>query len=388
MAHFMLGAALERELRLKTGSLRDRLAGEAVQEFVRAYTLNPRSADAHNNAGTLHRDRGDLNAAMAEFRAALAIDPDNGLAHYNLAQAHTVLGQFADAIREYQSALRSDQTWSVAHNGLGQALAQAGQVDAARQAFQEAVKHDPRNVQAYYNLGLAYSDLGRPDDAIDSYRQALVLEPDYTAALDKLGLVYLQEVKWEEAIQCFQKATMADAVLPSAREHLGRSLLLAGHADAALPLLLKAAQSERPTAASAYDVAFAHHRLGNTAQADLWREKSLAISPSWPADVRDLAWRYAASPAPGRRNGSLALFLAREVVELTGNPSAAELDTLAAELAECRQFDEAVTICRQAIEQTTTADQGQRRQLQARLALYRSRQPFRDSALKSSGKQT
>jgi tetratricopeptide (TPR) repeat protein len=388
MAHFMLGAALERELRSKTGAIRDRLATEAVQEFARAYTLNPRSADAHNNAGILRRDRGDLDAAMAEFRAALVIDPDNSLAHYNLAQAHTALGRFTDAIREYRSALSSDSTWSDAHNALGQALALSGQYDAARQAFQEAVKHDPKNVHAYYNLGLAYSDLGRPEDAIDSYRRALVLEPRYAAALDKLGLVYLQQVKWKEAIDCFEQAATADPMLQSTREQLGRSLLLAGRTDDALPTLLKAAQSEPPTAASAYDVAFAYHRLGKSALAKIWREKALAISPSWPADARDLAWRYAASSDPSRRNGSLGLILAREVVELADDPSAAELDALAAALAECRQFDEAVTTCRRAIEEMTARDQGQRQQLLARLALYRSRQPFRDPALKSSGKQT
>jgi hypothetical protein len=59
-----------------------------------------------------------------------------------------------------------------------------------------------------------------------------------------------------------------------------------------------------------------------------------------------------------------------------------------AALAECRQYAEAVNICSRAIERMAGADQGQRQQLLARQALYRSRQPFRDPALKSSGKQT
>jgi tetratricopeptide (TPR) repeat protein len=388
MAHFLLGAALERQLLSTAGTLRAQLAAEAAQEFVRAYTLNPRSADAHNNAGIIQRDRGDLNAAISEFRAAVAIDPHNGLAHYNLGQAYTALGQFPEAVSEYQSALSSDPTWSVAHNGLGQALAQLGQVEAARLAFQEALKHDPKNVQAGYNLGLAYGDLGRPEDAISAYRKVLSLEPDYAAALDKLGLIYLQKVKWQEAIDCFQRAATADAVLQSAREHLGRSLLLAGRPEDALPALLSAAQSEPPRACSAYDVAFAYHRLGKSTEADRWREKALALSASWPADARDLAWRYAASSDPGRRNGSLGLFLAREVVELASHPSAAELDALAAALAECGQFDEAVIICRRAIERAAALNQEQRQQLEARLELYRARQPFHEPALKSAGKQT
>jgi tetratricopeptide (TPR) repeat protein len=387
MAHFLLGAALERKVQSTSGARRDWLATEAVQEFVRAYTLNPRSADAHNNAGTLQRDRGDLNAAMAEFRAALGIDPNNSLAHYNLAQAHTVLGQFPSAIREYRSALSSDPSWSVAHNGLGQALAQSGQIEAARQAFQEAVKDDPKNVQAYYNLGLAYTDLGRPDDAIDSYRRALAIEPDNAAALDKLGLVYWQKGDRQGAIDCFQKAVTADPTRQSCGEHLGRTLLLAGQPQEALRTFLNAAQSKPPSASSAYDVAFTYHRLGDTREADRWREKALALSPSWPADARDLAWRYAAAPEPGKRNGSLALFLAREVVELAGKPSVAQLDALAAALAECGHFEEAVKVCRQAIEMAPASDQKQRERLHARLELYLNGRPFRDSALKSSGKQ-
>ena len=60
---------------------------EAEAMYREALQLEPGSALAHNNQGTLFRAQNRLDEAIASFRAAIALDPRLASAHFNLAAA-------------------------------------------------------------------------------------------------------------------------------------------------------------------------------------------------------------------------------------------------------------------------------------------------------------
>jgi hypothetical protein len=90
------------------------------------------------------------------------------------------------------------------------------------------------------------------------------------------------------------------------------------------------------------------------------------------------AWTLATHPEPKFRNGTEALWLARQVCEATGHQRAEFLDTLAAANAEAGRFDEAVATGRKALARAQEGCPNLVPGIQGRFRLYESRRPYRE----------
>ena len=91
-----------------------------------------------------------------------------------------------------------------------------------------------------------------------------------------------------------------------------------------------------------------------------------------------MAWELATNPDPRRRNGAMAVRIARQICVAAHYRQPEVLDVLAAALAETGTYDEAQRVARTAIElagKTHTSDQV--RPLKERLSLYERHLPFR-----------
>ena len=91
------------------------------------------------------------------------------------------------------------------------------------------------------------------------------------------------------------------------------------------------------------------------------------------------AWILATHPDASIRNGTVAVGLAEQATRLTGGREPAVLDALAAAYAETGRFAEAAETAERALD--LARRQGQRQLaagLDARMALYRARTPFRE----------
>jgi protein O-mannosyl-transferase len=98
--------------------------------------------------------------------------------------------------------------------------------------------------------------------------------------------------------------------------------------------------------------------------------------------MNNLAWLYACSSDANMRNGAEALRLARRAVDLSEGQDPSFLDTLAAAYAEVGRFGEAVTVASRAVNLAQSTGQSDlTRDIQQRLGLYRSGQPYRESLI-------
>ena len=77
---------------------------------LQATRLLPDSAEAHNNLGIIHRQRGDLAPAIAAFEKAIALRPDYPQALNNLGSARRAIGQVDAALELLLRAVRLDAT--------------------------------------------------------------------------------------------------------------------------------------------------------------------------------------------------------------------------------------------------------------------------------------
>ena len=95
---------------------------EAERQYRKALEVDPEYALAHFNLGNLFDERGDRQAALSHYVAALRIHPSYADAHYNVALLYQSIGQPLKAVRHWKFYLKLDpnSSWSaIARRELG-----------------------------------------------------------------------------------------------------------------------------------------------------------------------------------------------------------------------------------------------------------------------------
>jgi len=337
-ARYNLGGAL-----LQAGRV-----DEAISQLQRAVELQPDLASAHLSLGNALLAKGHVHEALAHLQKAVELQPGLAAAHLNLANGLLEQGRVDDALAHYQQALALQPDSAPSHNGLGNALLRKGQVDRALAHFQTALRLEPRFAEAHLNLANLLLQNKNTDEAIAHFQAALELQPNLAGAHNNLANALLAKGRVDEAIAHFQQALKLQPNLAEAHNNLANAFL----------------------------------RKGRVAEAVAHYQAAVAALPNHPYLLNNLAWVLATCPDASIRDGSRAVELARQAEQLSGGRDPALLGTLAAAYAEAARFAEAVATAQRAVElavaQTNTA---QAETLRARLKLYQSGSPFRDTEL-------
>lgn len=148
---------------------------------------NPTAWIAHNNLGTLLKDRGDSNGAIEHLTQAVRLKPDHARAHLNLASAYINRQQYEQAAAHLEIALRYLPRDGQAHLNLANSLANLKQPGLAEQHFKEALRLlPPDDPIPPYNYALMLLEGGRTAEAEEQLRLALRAKPNWNAAKEVL----------------------------------------------------------------------------------------------------------------------------------------------------------------------------------------------------------
>jgi len=154
----------------------------AETELNRALALQPAMAAARNTLGALRLKQGDASGGEREIRAALEQKPDLRLAHFNLAVAAEQRGDLNAAIAEYKKEIELHPRSFMAQFNLGKAYEQIGSVNEQREAFQAAIASNPDFAEGHLFLAKLCLDEGRLEEAIDLARRGITLKPQAEVA--------------------------------------------------------------------------------------------------------------------------------------------------------------------------------------------------------------
>jgi tetratricopeptide (TPR) repeat protein len=331
-----LGTALQ-----KQGNL-----SQAIPRFERAVELDPTFLDALNNLGVAYVEQGKSEQGLACFRRIIAINPGWVLAYYHLGNTLRDLGKLDDAARQYEEAIRINPGFALARCNLGNVLVNQGKLAEAVPHFEAALEINPDYGLARYNLGLVRLWQGAFDEAAELEARALPHLPDPAQGLDTRGIALSLLGRAKEAEACFVRAVR---LKPSVGKYY-------------------------------YDLGFAYHEAGRQADAQACYEQAVRLEPRWPVTANVQAWRLATSPDSSLRNAGLALHVARQICDLTGNQVADFLDTLAAAYASTGDFARAQESARKALALPTAMNEPEhRRAMEERLRLYEKGRPYQDS---------
>src|SRR5260370_1017819 len=94
---------------------------DAASLVGRAVTLDPRSAEAHNDRGAILAANGSFTDAVACFERAVSLNPGYHEARNNLARGLRSLGRFDEALVQFEQILTNAPDSPLAHFNLASA---------------------------------------------------------------------------------------------------------------------------------------------------------------------------------------------------------------------------------------------------------------------------
>jgi tetratricopeptide (TPR) repeat protein len=122
---------------------------DILEAYRKAAEIDPTSAGALVNLGTVYFNARDWREAEAHYRKALEIDSRYALAYFNLGNLYDEKGDRSEALSHYLSAIR----------------------------------YQPNYADAHYNVALLYQSTGQPLKALGHWKLYLKLDPNSSWAM-------------------------------------------------------------------------------------------------------------------------------------------------------------------------------------------------------------
>ncbi len=116
---------------------------QAIEAYETAVKLDPNSAGAWVNLGTILFNSKSWDEAEVHYKRALQVDPSYALAHFNLANLYDEQGYFHKSLKHYQQAVALNPQYADAHYNLALLHQGNGQVMDAVRHWKLYLKLDP-----------------------------------------------------------------------------------------------------------------------------------------------------------------------------------------------------------------------------------------------------
>jgi Flp pilus assembly protein TadD len=229
---------------------------------------------------------------------------------------------------------------------LGATYTARGDIERAKRCFEQTIVVAPRHVRAHGNLGMLLIRQGDLERGERYLRQALEFDPRYTTGLVNMGNLMARREKWHEAEAYYRRALEIEPSQAQTLQSLAAVLLRTDRGPEAVEILREAVR---------------------------WNPHAVEVRVQ-------LAWVLATCPNAHVRDGREAFRLAEEAKKQTGDGHLPVMDALAAAYAELGRFDEAAHAAERCVQLARVMRLEERiAELEYRLALYRDRQPYRDT---------
>lgn len=249
------------------------LFGDAGQLYL-VYDLLPAARACLTNAaelqpgnfrwryllGSAAEHLGELEEAVDAYGQARALRPDDPATVVRLGRVHLELGRYEEARGHYRRALGLPGAAAAANFGLGRVAFETDDPTTALRHFQAALREQPRADSLHYHIALAHRALGD--------------EPAMRAAMELRGeapVAFADPI----AAEIKESATGIGAQLL-----LGRVALAANAFETAEERFREAVRDYPESAAARRSLAAALEGMGRRAEAAMWYQEALNLSPN------------------------------------------------------------------------------------------------------------
>ena len=181
---------------------------QAIANLNHAVQLNDHLASPFVSLARLHSSLGKDDLALQEFQKAFSIDPRGADAIMGMALAYERMGRIADAEANFKRAIAIRPDYWDGYNSLGFFYYRQHRYKDAITQFKKVLELTPDNATAYSNLAGMYLMLGDPAseaEAEKALKRSIEISPSY-AAYANLGRMYMDEKRYAECAEMTRKA--------------------------------------------------------------------------------------------------------------------------------------------------------------------------------------
>lgn len=185
-------------------SLNKSYLDSAWQQLDLALDLDPQLDRAYELKGTLLRDEGKPDQALAVFDQALKYNPNNSGAYNGKGWIYFNENDYVNAIDNLWRSTQLDMSPDVQasrYTGLGFAFAPSGFLEQAKYYHQEAMKMKGDSSDYYWNMAYAEHLYGNFEEAIGIAKAGLRRQPDRPSLLAILGKCYVYTGQYKESYE-------------------------------------------------------------------------------------------------------------------------------------------------------------------------------------------
>jgi len=125
---------------------------QAIVEFTKAVSLNPKHSGVLSNFGNLYLGLSQFDVASKYFLKAIALEPTMAIAVNNLAICQENVGDKGTAITNYKKAILLDGKIADFHLNLGSLYTELGEFDLAMNLLVKSLELDPKQSSVYYQV--------------------------------------------------------------------------------------------------------------------------------------------------------------------------------------------------------------------------------------------
>ena len=325
-----------------------------LEEFVTAQ----RSDDYMNRAIDL-ASKGNLRSALNAIEQSRELDPESVEAMITMADI------------------------TVQYSGSADQQARTRMLINAGELLDQALENEPNNVEAILARAEIFRKQRDIENALLLLNKYLEINPENWEVHAIIGRLYFHNKKYLEATRFLITAIDNRPTLPYVAGDLGFLYLLHRQFGDARQFLELANRLHPSDPKQKRYLAESEFWLGNFESAGNLFSEVVLTEPTLTHGKQMLAWLKATSPFSNFRDGQQALDIIQPFVELKGERSPISLEIMAASFAEIGDFQQAVSLQRNAIdsvENDTTLEKFTPEQLKAqrdRLELYKRQRPYR-----------
>ena len=125
----------------------------------------------------LEQSGAPIEKVIEAYQTSVALDPHSAGALVNLGTIYFNGKMWAEAERHYRKAIEADPNYALAHFDLGNLFDERGDRAKAQFHYQAALRLNPRYADAHYNLALLHQATNNVLNAVSHWKAYLKLDP-------------------------------------------------------------------------------------------------------------------------------------------------------------------------------------------------------------------